>query len=117
MGDIYELTAPSKGVRWGLQFLARFNLSGGAVPFGSPTFDKNGNLYGTAFRGGHKDGGVIYSLIPEGILFVLYKFDQGGRVGVNPQSSVTADAFGNLFGTTTGGSSNGKGAVWQILAH
>jgi uncharacterized repeat protein (TIGR03803 family) len=44
---------------------------------------------------------------------VLYSF-QGGADGQAPFSGVVVDAQGNIFGTTTGGGSDGCGTVYEV---
>jgi len=57
--------------------------------------------------------GVIFKLDPAGEETTLYHFT-GGADGDNPQSGVTLDAAGNIYGTTFyGGSSNG-GVVYKL---
>ncbi len=115
--DIYELTTPSKGIRWPLQFLVRFNSQNGLQPFGSPAFDSSGNLYGTTIRGAHYGDGVVFKYSPDGTLYLLYKFQPKGRVGANPRSTVTLDTADNVYGSNFDDGPNGNGSVWEILAH
>ena len=97
-----------------------FSFTGGSGGIGPSTglvFDQAGNLDGTAGGGGGY--GVIYQLTPESgwTENVLYTFS-GGADGGFPQSTVTIDSTGNLYGTTIGGGTGhgdaGCGVVYQI---
>ena len=61
----------------------------------------------------------MFKLAPDGTETVLYTF-AGGSDGTSPDSSLTADARGNLYGTTLYGgntadcSGNGCGTVFKL---
>lgn len=57
---------------------------------------RNGLIYGTAWRGGTKDKGTIYSMTPDGQLTVLHSFENDGR---NPLG-LALGPQGLLFGST-----------------
>ena len=97
-GVIFELT-PS-GSSWTKTILYNFtDGSDGADPFGGLIFDGAGNLYGSTTIGGSSGGGTIFELSPSGggwTLQTLCSF-----VGIiGPESALTMDAAGNLYGTT-----------------
>jgi uncharacterized repeat protein (TIGR03803 family) len=93
----------------GLHFvvLHRFSMTDGNNPSGVIR-DASGNLYGTTFSGGGLDQGVVFKLSPTGKYTVLYSFT-GGSDGASPLASVTEDAAGNLYGTTSAGGNQGCG--------
>lgn len=71
---------------------------------GSPCYaDSEGNLYGVATTGGGSNGGVVYKLThsANGVWTesVLHNFS-GNRDGDYPQTDLTADSVGNLYGLT-----------------
>jgi uncharacterized repeat protein (TIGR03803 family) len=72
--------------------------------------DAAGNLYGTTFRGGPSDSGVVFKLSPTGTGYnfsVVYTFT-GGADGGLPYAGLVQDAAGNLYGTTaSGGATSG----------
>jgi uncharacterized repeat protein (TIGR03803 family) len=79
-----------------------YSFTGGADgghPYAGVIADASGNLYGTTYKGGTANAGVIYKLTPSGQETVLYSFT-GGTDGGNPYAGVIADAAGNLYGTT-----------------
>jgi uncharacterized repeat protein (TIGR03803 family) len=113
-GFVFELT-PS-GNSWTETIL--YNFTGGddgASPFGGLIFDSAGNLYGSTQVGGSKGGGTVFQLSPSGAgwnLSTLCSFGSGtGYYG--PQSALTMDAAGNLYGTTNGDGSFGDGMVFK----
>jgi hypothetical protein len=93
--------------------LASFSgASDGAVPYGLVA-DSHGNLYGANVEGGSYTShcefsgcGNVFELSPNGsggwTETVLYAFT-GGSDGANPESGVTFDTAGNLYGTTADG--------------
>jgi uncharacterized repeat protein (TIGR03803 family) len=108
-GVVYKL-APNPNGSWTESALYSFcsltNCADGAAPSGGLIFDQAGNLYGTTTSGGANGVGVVYKLTPnpDGTWTesVLYGF-KGGKEGRNPQSELTFDAAGNLYGITLEG--------------
>jgi len=73
-------------------------------------------VYGTSFDGGSLGFGNVYK-IAGGRAASLYDFCQLDACadGSNPQSSLTVDSHGNLYGTTSQGGVNGlSGVVFEI---
>lgn len=116
-GVVFEIS-PTAGGGWKESVL--YTFSPGADGDGSFTglvFDAAGNLYGTTPSGGDLSGcdgygcGVVFrlSLAPTGGWkeTVLYRFTGKGD-GSLPDSAVTIDAAGNLYGTTYEGGLQGK---------
>jgi uncharacterized repeat protein (TIGR03803 family) len=114
------------GFAWGqIQYKVLWNFSqqDGAVPMGTLVMDRSGNLYGTTSTGGvlgtcYGGGcGVVYKLSPNGggtwTETVLYTFcPNPGFVcpdGAMPQTGLTIDRSGNLYGVTElGGTCSGN---------
>ena len=92
--------------------------SDGANPEAGLIADSNGNLYGTTAEGGASNVGTVFELMPPAVAggawteTVLHTFT-GGSDGGNPKGSLIADSKGNLYGTTSGGTSNG-GTVFEL---
>ena len=101
-GAVYELT-PSGQERVVFSFRG---MTGGYEPVGSLAIDPAGNLYGATTFGGlinapdYLGYGVVFKLDPNGVQTVLYAFT-GEADGYEPESGVTLDAAGNLYGTTS----------------
>lgn len=78
--------------------------------------DRNGNLYGTTFKGGHACGGngcgVVFKLAPDGTKTDLHVF-QNKKDGWAPNPKLLRDKSGNVYGTAFGGA-NGFGIVYKI---
>jgi uncharacterized repeat protein (TIGR03803 family) len=85
----------------------------GCNPWAAPILDSEGNLFGTTTRCGGGAGGVVYKLDPAGQETVLYVFT-GGADGYFPIAGVTADAAGNLYGTTFTGNQEIWGAAYKL---
>jgi uncharacterized repeat protein (TIGR03803 family) len=103
-GTVFELS-PSKG-GWTetvlYSFCAQPNCTDGYAPSGPLIFDSLGNLYGTTGGGGTGGGGTVFELSPsqggwtETVLHSFCAFP----CDANPNTGVTMDKAGNLFGTT-----------------
>jgi uncharacterized repeat protein (TIGR03803 family) len=77
--------------------------------------DGSGNLYGTARSGGAGNAGTVFEVVQgSGTISTLASFNGAGCS--LPIEGVIMDGSGNLYGTATGGGSNGRGAVFE-LAH
>jgi len=122
VGSVFQL-APVKG-GWKYRVIHHFdNASGGAAyPQGGITPGANGYYYGTTYYGGFAyNAGTIYRLFQARNVWVaqnVFYFLEGGD-GIYPDSSLTMDAKGNMYGTTYYGGSgeacgNGCGTVYKM---
>jgi uncharacterized repeat protein (TIGR03803 family) len=88
--------------------------SDGAFSAAGVIQDAAGNLYGTTVFGGScNDAGMIFKLTPSGEETQLYAFT-GGVDGANPWAGLIQDSSSNLYGTASGGGSNGRGVVFKV---
>jgi uncharacterized repeat protein (TIGR03803 family) len=99
-GEAFELSPQPNG-NWKETVLYSFPAPNGVgSPVAGVTFDNEGNLYGGAFYGSNGAFGAVYELSPQGngqwTLTVLYNFTFGDI----PNSKLTFDSSGNLYGTT-----------------
>jgi hypothetical protein len=123
-GAVFQLTPGASG--WTFSLIYSFDLTDGAYSTAGLILDSEGNLYGTTAEGGSDRAGVVFELSPGsggGVWAenVLYNFFPGVD-GYQPNTSLTFDAAGNLYGTTLdgGGSStkctNGCGTVFKLTS-
>ncbi len=123
-GDVFELS-PTEAAIWTETILYSFDYgidNDGSAPNAGVIFDAAGNLYGTTVAGGAYYGGTVFELSPTAdgnwTETILYSFMNNGLDGQDPESSLTLDAAGNLYGTTyrggTGGCSYGCGTVFEV---
>ncbi len=119
-GTIFKL---SRSKNWAQTTLHVFGGgSDGYCPNGGLIFDPQGNLYGTTALGGLYRGGEVFELIPGKAPVAAWTFgapysfceQYGCPDGAAPNAGVVLDAQGNLFGTATGGGSNGGGVVFEL---
>ena len=119
LGTVYELS-PAGGGSWTYTVLHSFSGSDGSYPFSRVVFDSLGNMYGTTYRGGAHDFGTVFRLSPNGsggwTETVLHNFNTTSLVGDGsfPETGLTFDALGNLYGTTYAGGSKGYGLVFKL---
>jgi uncharacterized repeat protein (TIGR03803 family) len=116
-GTVFELKHAEDGT-WGEALLHQF----GGVPHGggpavSLIFDGSGNLYGTDSGGGDFGYGSAFELSPteSGVwqINVLFNFTGYAYNGEYP-GSLVFDSSGNIYCPTSGGGSQGFGAVVEI---
>ncbi len=109
LGTIYKLT-PS-GQETVLHSFA--GASDGSAPYSGVTLDAAGNLYGTTYKGGTANVGVVYRIASSGIETILHSFT-GGADGANPYAGLAIDPAGNLYGTTFAGGQNNEGLIFKM---
>jgi uncharacterized repeat protein (TIGR03803 family) len=124
-GTVFELKRSQSG--WSEEVLYSF-VGGidGANPQAGVIFDQAGNLYGATMQGGRNNSGTLYKLTPNSrggwTESTIYTFNCSGSAGCLPRADLAFDAKGNLYGTTSSGSSgscvyksnSGCGAVFEL---
>jgi uncharacterized repeat protein (TIGR03803 family) len=118
-GTVFKLARLPDG-NWKETILYDFRNAGedGGGPMGGVTFDRSGNLYGTASGGGDPSCqcGVVFkmTLSAKGKwnYTVLHRFK--GTDGWSPEASLVVDDKGNTYGTTVAGGAGGAGVVFEI---
>lgn len=115
-GTVYRLS-PGPNGKWMKKTLHTFQGgTDGDAPWAGVVFDAAGNIYGTTLYGGAHGFGTVFELTPTRHGHyqekILWNFnDTDGAVSV---ASLILDSAGNLYGTTTGGGSNGWGVVFEV---
>ena len=101
--------------------LFSFNGSNGEGPQTGLIADANGNLFGTTYQGGANGDGTVFEIKNTGTVAApvyasgpttLVTFN--GSNGKNSYGRLTADANGDLFGTTYSGGAFGSGTLFEI---
>lgn len=90
------------------------NVEGGH-PFSGLVMDGAGNFYGTTTRDGANYAGTVFKIDPSGKETTLHDFTPTGPDGAHPWGVLAIDTTCNLYGTTTGNSSN-WGTVFELDA-
>ncbi len=126
LGTVFELSPNGSG-GWNERVLLSFSGPNGVNPQYGVAIDSAGNLFGTAQDGGITGGacaggcGTVFELMQSGDRWssrILYK--PNGTKGRNPNSALSIDSEGNLYGTLEfGGTSGcyadeGCGAVFKL---
>jgi uncharacterized repeat protein (TIGR03803 family) len=111
-GTVFALDATTGTESVLYSFCSQQNCADGVAPQGG-LLAINGTLYGTTVAGGAYGNGVAFSLVEatQGET-VLHSFGSSGD-GLNPQVTLV-DVKGTLFGTTSGGGSDGGGTVFML---
>jgi len=110
-GAVYKLALPAD------TFTTLYKFTGAtdsATPLNSLSYGSNGYLYGTTY-GNLIAGtdGTVYKVSPSaGTLTTLFQFT-GGVNGSNPETNLTQDSAGNLYGSTSGAGS-GYGTLFEL---
>ena len=120
-GVVYEIKKDSTtttGYATSPTVLVTFNATDGATPESGLLMDAAGNLFGTTIGGGANNLGAVYEVKTDPTTLtgyanaptLLVSFD---TTDANPFTGLIADASGNLFGAT-GGGTTGHGTVFEI---
>jgi len=116
-GTVFELTAGRDGT-WQEKILFDFYLLAGTNSVAGLTLDASGNLYGTTLYGSRGSNGTVFELTPstsgEWNETILHSFAFDTPDGATPESGVTFDSSGNLYGTTHDGGDEGYGTVYEL---
>jgi uncharacterized repeat protein (TIGR03803 family) len=108
-GVAYKLSTSGKETV--LHFFSRGDTDG-CFPYGTPTIDESGNLYGTTSACGSHGAGTVWRVSKKGKETVLYGFT--GPDGSEPYAGVIVDEEGNLYGDTVAGGASGDGTVYEL---
>jgi uncharacterized repeat protein (TIGR03803 family) len=117
LGTVFQVSAGSQPR---LTTLATFTGGNGSFPNGGLAVDAAGNVFGTTSSGtGNAAGGTVFRIANDArrTLSTLVTFT--GPNGYRPQAGLTADAAGNLYGTTRGNGqatmATGGGTVFMLV--
>ena len=116
-GTVFELTPNKKG-GFTTHVLHKFvgGQDDGLYGDGNPTFDKNGNFYGTTQGGGISGNGTVFEMSPgrhgKWTESIVYSFPSAA----SPSSGIVFDAAGNAYGSTSEGGESGDGTIFQLAA-
>jgi uncharacterized repeat protein (TIGR03803 family) len=117
-GTIYKLTPAGRET-----ILYSFEANA-FLPFEGLTLDHDGNAWGTSSYGGNWNDGFIFEVSAAGAYSVRFNFGSVSAGVFGPESSLTLDSAGHLYGTGTtydgtysGGGvykiSPGSGEIWK----
>lgn len=113
--------ASASGVSAATSFkvLHKFSATDGNGPTSGVIVDSKGNIYGAAYSGGNlkcaepNGCGTVFKINSAGKFSVIHQF-RAGSDGKYPDSLLSMDLAGNLYGTTQEGGSAQNGTVYKI---
>ena len=116
-GSVFEIAKTASGYANTPTTLVSFNTANGATPHGGLTADGNGDLFGTTETGGANDDGTIYEIVKTAFGYAntpttLASFD--GANGITSDTTLIADANGDLVGTAVSGGPSNDGTVFEL---
>jgi uncharacterized repeat protein (TIGR03803 family) len=101
----------------GVVFTSLYSFTGtndGANPYATLVQNNNGYFYGTTVNGGTNNYGTVFKISAVGELTSLYSFTSTND-GAYPFGGLVQGSDGYLYGTTSGGGTNGGyGTVFKI---
>jgi uncharacterized repeat protein (TIGR03803 family) len=114
-GVVFEVTPGGKE-----KVIHTFKGPEGANPSYGLAADAKGNGYSTASFGGASNYGTVFEITSKGVEKVLYSFS-GAADGGTPNSGLTIDKTGNIYGNTQAGGDlscdppSGCGTVFKMV--
>lgn len=120
-------SGPVRAQSFTLTPLVAFNNTNGAYPQAGLTVGADGNLYGATYSGGTNQTGTLFKLTLDGDFTSLYSFSTGAynasftlftnADGAVPYGQLARGTDDTLWGTTSSGTTNGHGTVFQITTN
>ncbi len=110
LGEVFQLT--HSGTGWTENVIHTFASGEGGGSVAGLVIDAAGNLYGATLYGSPEDGGLVYELSPSGGGWTYRILHDFGRT-FGPESTLTMDANGSLYGTSSQGGA-GFGSVFKL---
>jgi len=75
----------------------------------------DGVFYGITYRGGNRDGGILFSFAEDGFTYrILHSFSLSGSDGENPRAGLVEASDGRLYGLCYQGGTLGAGTIFGI---
>jgi uncharacterized repeat protein (TIGR03803 family) len=125
-GDLYGLTqvggASGDGVLYKLGSKGTLTVlhgfaggsSDGCYSSGTVAMDGAGNFYGTTYKCGAHDYGVVWKVSSKGKETILHNFAGGSSDGCNTVAGVVLDSKRSLYGNTSLCGASGYGTAWKL---
>lgn len=111
-GLVFQLSPGQSG--WTENVIYSFtDAADGKTPMAGLLMDQAGNLYGATYLGGANNGGTVYELSPSGNGWNFQVISSLPGNG-GPESSLTMDLAGNLFGTTIHDGRHQLGNIFEL---
>src|SRR5215471_14256851 len=114
-GTVFRITARGQLTTL-YSFCSWKKCADGAFPYAGLIQASDGNLYGTASKGGASNWGTLYAITLAGQLTTRYSFcgKKNCVDGADPLGGLLQASDGNLYGTTTEGGTYQLGTVFRL---
>jgi len=115
LGTVFRIT-PTGTLTTLYSFCSIPGCTDGAQPWAGLVQASDGSFYGTTYGGGTQSFGTLFKIAPSSTLTTLYSFcsQSGCTDGASPLAGLLQATDGTLYGTTTGGGTNGGGTVFKV---
>lgn len=107
-GTVFEIT--TSGTLTTLHNFNHLSPVDGAQPYGGLIQARDGNLYGTTYRGGSHNVGIVYRITTSGTMKTLHDLDYQPD-GALPYAALVQASNGSFYGTAA----NGGGSVGTVF--
>ena len=99
-----------------VEFTGNGATNKGAEPSAGLLRARDGNFYGTTFRGGHSNLGTLFKMTPAGTLTTIIEFtgESGAASGSKPACQLLQASDGNIYATLNQGGAGGAGTVFRV---
>ncbi|HEX3972733.1 MAG TPA: type I secretion C-terminal target domain-containing protein, partial [Stellaceae bacterium] len=112
-GAAFELAKTAQGYASGITTIAGFDGQDGAHPNAALIEDAAGNLFGMTPSGGADSDGTVFEIQNAAQGYHLVDIYDLTAANADPTGGLAVDATGDLFGTSSSGSSN-SGTVFEL---
>ncbi len=109
-GTLFKLPQAGGSLTTLYNFCAVSRCKDGKLILGPIAIDNSGNIFGVALESAGNTGSVVWEFSAAGKETHLYTFPRN----VMSMAGLAIDSAGNLYGTTYGGGSNGRGSVFKL---
>ena len=116
-GTMFKISSTGSGYLVLHNFDYTKTVNDGLQPLGDLALGTDGNVYGTTWKGGKQNVGVLFRMTPSGQYSILYSFCSvsGCKDGSYPQTGMIQHTNGKFYGATESGGQTVNGGEFYSL--